>query len=198
MPTGYTHAIQEGISFNDFVMKCARAFGALIEMRDAPSNAPIPEAFKPSDYHLRRIEEAEAALRRAEEWSDEGAEYLAKGAYQEAMTERNSSIQNDTKTLIQYRKMLEKVHLWEPPTPDHQGLKDFMIQQITDSIKWDCGHSDYYERNPITLQSGAEYRQEQIDIAKHDIEYHTKEYAKEIELTNGRNQWVKALRESLK
>ena len=34
MPTGYTYKIGEGASFKEFVMACARAFGACVEMRD--------------------------------------------------------------------------------------------------------------------------------------------------------------------
>lgn len=40
MPTGYTDAIKDGISFNQFILSCARAFGALITMRDEPSSVP--------------------------------------------------------------------------------------------------------------------------------------------------------------
>ena len=50
MPTEYTDAIADGISFNDFMMKCARGMGALIMMSDEPSDAPILEQFEPSDY----------------------------------------------------------------------------------------------------------------------------------------------------
>ena len=44
MPTGYTYDLYDGkdIEFPDFVMKCARAFGALIEIRDDPMDAAIP------------------------------------------------------------------------------------------------------------------------------------------------------------
>ena len=50
MPTGYTVALYEGkdVTFEDFVMGCSRAFGALISLRDEP-NAPIPEEFKVSE-----------------------------------------------------------------------------------------------------------------------------------------------------
>ena len=47
MPTGYTAPIKDGISFNDFMWGCARAFGALIMMRDDPPGTPIPERFEP-------------------------------------------------------------------------------------------------------------------------------------------------------
>jgi hypothetical protein len=36
MPTGYTAAIKDGISFEKFVWDCARGMGALVMMRDEP------------------------------------------------------------------------------------------------------------------------------------------------------------------
>ena len=35
--TGYTSKIAQDITFKDFVMSCARAFGALVTLRDKPS-----------------------------------------------------------------------------------------------------------------------------------------------------------------
>ena len=58
MPTGYTDLINNGCTFNEFVMGCARAFGATIDMRDEPLGAEIPEKFELSDYHSAKIDEA--------------------------------------------------------------------------------------------------------------------------------------------
>ena len=59
MPTGYTATLMEkGQTFQEFIMGCARAFGALIEMRDSPNDAPIPDKFEPSDYHAKRLIES--------------------------------------------------------------------------------------------------------------------------------------------
>jgi hypothetical protein len=63
MPTGYTAAIKDGISFQQFAMACARAFGALVMMRDEPSSAPIPD-FQPSNFHVEHLELARAELAR--------------------------------------------------------------------------------------------------------------------------------------
>ncbi len=63
MPTGYTAILMEkGQTFQEFIMGCARAFGALIEMRDSPNDAPIPDKFEPSDYHAKRIIELREKL----------------------------------------------------------------------------------------------------------------------------------------
>jgi hypothetical protein len=64
MPTGYTAAIADDITFDEFVMGCAaRGMGALV-MRNEPASALIPERFEPSDYHTKKIAEANATLGR--------------------------------------------------------------------------------------------------------------------------------------
>ena len=60
MPTGYTAAIAKDITFNDFVMQCAKAM--LIMMRDEPANAPIPERFEPGSHYVNKITEANELL----------------------------------------------------------------------------------------------------------------------------------------
>lgn len=45
MPTGYTADLMEkGMEFKPFVLQCARAFGALITMRDDSLDAPSPKS----------------------------------------------------------------------------------------------------------------------------------------------------------
>lgn len=51
MPTGYTADLHDGkdVTFDQFVKQCARGMGALVTLRDAPWDAPLPERFEPSD-----------------------------------------------------------------------------------------------------------------------------------------------------
>lgn len=65
MATGYTCDVSDGkiTTLRDFALRCARAFGALITMRDEPFDAPIPEKFEPhTDYHDKAIREAREQL----------------------------------------------------------------------------------------------------------------------------------------
>ena len=77
MPTGYTAAIADGVTFEQFALNCARAFGALIDMRDEPSDAPIPERFEPSNYHEKKIAEINDELVRLKEMSQDEAKMVA-------------------------------------------------------------------------------------------------------------------------
>lgn len=53
--------------------------------------------------------------------------------------------------------MLDQVQLWQPPTDDHMGLKEFMIQQIEESIKFDCASYAEDRVSMIRLLSGDEW-----------------------------------------
>lgn len=196
MPTGYTAAIADDITFNDFAMRCARAMGALVMLRDEPSDAPIPERFEPTDYHTKKIAEANAKLLELHGMSEAEATAAAQAAFAEETAARNLAIHKSNELRQKYQTMLEHVQAWEPPTPDHDGFKTFMVEQITGSIDFDCNNSYYMERKPI-LFSGKEWLERETANAKKDLDYHTQENTKEIERTEGRNRWIKELRDSL-
>jgi hypothetical protein len=199
MPTGYTAAIQEGITFEKFVLQCARAFGALIEMRDDPMDAPIPDEFKPTDYHQNKIAEIEAKMAEVKALSTSECMVRAQEEYDAEVLSYEDSINKALATKEKYSAMLSRVRAWKPPTSDHQGLKDFMIEQITGSIDFDCS-IDYYYKHLAGLKplSGMEWRTKTINDLIRQLGYHKDEHIKEVERAAGRNQWVKDLRESLK
>jgi hypothetical protein len=193
MPTGYTHDIKNGISFEQFVMNCAKAFGACITMRDESSDTPIPEKFEPSSYNKKALDEANTELKEFEfitdeEWKEKTIEYN-----KERLQEYNKRLEENKRTIESYKNMLEKVVAWNPPTSEHVGLRDFMIQQIRDSIEWD----NYEPDKPKEITS-KELKDIKYQSILNDISYHSKAYAEEIDRTNSRNIWIEQLRESLK
>ena len=195
MPTGYTLDLYDGkdITFEEFVLKCARAFGVLIDMRDEPIDAPIPERFEPSDYHLKELERAKKRLKEIKKWDEEKAEQEAERAYREALKEREEFIKKNKLIRKRYEDMLSKVQKWKPPTIEHESLKQFMIQQLVESIEYDC----FIPEMPQRL-SGEEYKEQQIKKALSDIDYHEREYAEEVNRVYERNKWLLSLRESLR
>jgi len=195
MPTGYTLDLHDGkdITFEEFALKCARAFGALIDMRDEPIDTPTPEKLEPSDYHLKELEKAAKRFEEIKDWDDEKAQEEAERLYQEALKKREESIKKIEQIRKRYEDMLLKVRQWKPPTPDHEGLKKFMIQQLEESIEFDC----FIPEMPQRL-SGEELRKQQIEKILSDIEYHGKEYVEEVNRVYERNKWLLLLRKSLK
>lgn len=196
MPTGYTAAIADDITFNDFAMICARAMGALVMMRDEPSGTQIPARFEPTDYHTKKISEANAKLLELQGMSSAQVIAAAQSAFAEEVEARNSAIQKNDDLREKYTSMLQQVRAWEPPTTDHNGFKEFMVEQITTSIDFDCNNRFYMERKP-TLLSGDGWLDRETIKAKKELDYHTEENKKEIDRTEDRNRWLKELRDSL-
>lgn len=198
MPTGYTASIADGISFKEYALSCARAFGALIMMRDEPLNAPIPKEMKPSDYHVKALKEAGGKLYELQSMSERECIDRMEGERKELITKSLEYIDKNNDLLGKYNTMLIQVKAYTPPTPDHKKFKEFMIEQIESSIKWDCG-GDYYftqlEKFPCNV---GQWMKEKINKYTRDIAYHTQQNAEEIMRTNSNNLWVKQLMESLK
>jgi hypothetical protein len=196
MPTGYTAAVKEGITFEQFVMRCSRAMGALVMMRDDQMDAPIPERFEPSDYHAQKLGEAQAMLVWATQVPASEAAREAESEYREAVARHRRNLEESTDLRNKYNALLAQVIQWQPPTPEHQGLKDFMAQQLRETIRFDC-NDDYYLEHPPVMLSGAAWKEAKIATAGKDVAYHSAEHAKEVERTEGRNNWLQQLRESL-
>lgn len=194
MPTGYTAALYEGEdqTFEEFVLRCARAMGAAIMQRDS-GPGPIADEYQPSTYHAEALKKAAARLTAVDGWDDDEATAEAAVAYHDAKRRDDESRATTRLREARYQAMLLKVKAWPPPTPEHEGLKRFMAEQLTESIDFDCRGN---WPAPVRLD-GAAYREQERDRALRDIEYNARHQAEEEERTRERNAWVRALRGSL-
>jgi len=196
MPTGYTAKLMEsGQTFPEFIMGCARAFGALIEMRDSPNDAPIPDKFEPSDYNAKRLISAREELAKLKAMSIEERTAFGETTKTKDVDRKQGYLKKAVVENNRLEDMAAQVRAWTPPTKDHQGLKDFMLQQIDVSKNG----VDYSEKSLAEAQAkpAPEYYVEAVLSAARDIKYHTEENAKEVERTNSRTEWVQQLRESI-
>lgn len=192
MPTGYTAGIVDrDLTFNEFVWTCARAFGALISLRDAPTDSKIVE-LEPSTWHWDAIEVAKKEIKRTEKMTLEEAAEECQRDYDRAVIEYHRAVAKNLDIERKYKLMLAQVRTWNPPTPEHRRLREFMIEQITDSIKF-----DHYIPSLPTLQSAEEYLEDVRAVAKRDLAYHVKEWEEELRRTKERNEWIQQLAASV-
>jgi len=195
MPTGYTDKIKNGISFKEFAMGCARAFGACITMRDDSSNKKIPEEFKPSLYYKKLKDDAVLKLISLKYMNIEEADKSAFLEYEKKKSDNEKYDKGKVDLKEKYDSMLLKAKKWVSPSEDHNGFKNFMISQIEDSIKFDC---TIYKSDKVKKLTGEEWLKLHISKAEGNIVYYDKEHIKELEKTNKRNLWIKQLRNSMK
>jgi hypothetical protein len=195
MPTGYTADVQSGkiTEFKDFVLQCARAFGALITMRDDPMDKPIPDEFKPDSYIKTRLDETKDALAGLDAMTEDEIVQASKQHNADELQRFKERMQEKTDQRRRYEAMLSKVVEWTPPTGDHAELRTFMISQLQESIKFDCSYEPETP-NPMTPTEWLNHKRTDL---QRDVEYYTKSHEEEIERAAKRTEWVKALKKSL-
>ena len=202
MPTGYTYSIKDGISFENFALKCARNFGACIALRDESSDI-LPTIdniqFKNDDYHQKELEQAKSDLLFFQNCSEEEWQNSFNKHVEDHVSYYREKISECEELLTQYNEMLAKVNDWIPPTEHHVELKNFMKQQIEDSIGHDCD-LDYYEIQlslikELTIEK---FKEDKLNNAEYNIKYHSKHVLKDSERNAKRVEWLQKLLDSLK
>lgn len=196
MPTGYTVGIADGkiTTFEQYAWGCARAFGALVTMRDSPSDAPIPEEIKPSDYYTQTAKESTAAYDEFMAFTQDQLEDL----YTKELLEMSASHERrgaEKKTQAKrYKDMLALAKEWEPPSPDHVKFKDFMVSQIAESLEFDI----YDLPKPGAPPSFRDWKVSKQEKLASAASRAFKSLEEETARIGKANKWLRELRESLK
>jgi len=194
MPTGYTAPIEEdpNYTFEQYVWRCARAFGALILMRDDDMGTKVPQEFEPSDWNAKELAKAQSKLAELEDMTLEQAAVFARADFDSALKYYNETRDRNATKSAAYAKMRARVEAWEPPDPEHAGLKKFMLEQLTESMRFGL-----YEPDEPKLKEASAWLVAALEAARRDVAYHTEEHGKELRRTYERNRWVRLLRESV-
>lgn len=197
MPTGYTADLYEGkeVSFRDFVLRCARAMGAAVMLRDHTMEVvPTPEnVTSGSSYYIERLLQVRADLARWEAMSPGEVEAETERYNNERREAFAEAVAKDARIKAAYGAMLQQVQAWEPPTEDHVGLKEFMIEQLASSIQHDCGVKEewYATRTPD------EHKDKTLKSLRRELARLEDDVEKETERNESRVEWVRALHDSL-
>jgi len=192
--TGYTADVVNGTitDFRAFALRCARAFGALIDMRDDPLDAEIPETFTPhTSYYDGAISLLKPKLESIRAMS--AAECLhEQQRIVDEITDRNQQHRKEAEIEdARVAAMAASVRNWTPPTTEHEGLKNFMLEQLQMS------GGAFYETPVPLIVSAEEWRSVRIAALEAEISWHEKARREEMDRSAGRTEWLKQLRTSL-
>lgn len=196
MLTGYTHhLIDNDLDFQQFAMVCARAFPALIHMRDDPLGTEPPAHTEVSTYHKNRLDEAHKNFVHLESMDKETRINYGERKRAEQLDVYNNMLKEKIVINEKLQSMKEKVEAWEPPTALHQCLKEFMIEQLNvshDDTEWVNNRLEELQKlDAIT------FWQKDKEEAEKDANYHSKEHEKECTRVKRNNEWLNELKKSL-
>lgn len=181
MPSFYTATIGEGATFKDFFLRCSRAF-----LHD--EGDPIASRRRDVKYHEEKML---ASANRLLEFLSSSQEERQEQFQQHIESTRkvNEEIRATRENAkIKYEAMLAQVNAWEPPIPEMDSLKEFMQNQISQSIEHDC--REYSADTVFTFEAWEDW---QISSAQRDIEYHKKEWKRTEDLLQKAIRYIEAL-----
>lgn len=180
--------------FKEYALLCARAFGACITLRDSPLEGDIPE-FVVDDHYYTRLRQAEEDLESFLAIDEQAKKSLHVKEEQDREAEANEAIAEKQEHLSRYTAMLEKAMLFKPPTPEHERFAEFLVEQLEQSIEFDCGGSYWNEyKQKVSFD---EWQAKKLADLQKNIEYSRQFLDEEIEQVASRNKWVNELKEAL-
>jgi bisphosphoglycerate-dependent phosphoglycerate mutase len=177
MPTGYTAAIKDGISFKDYVLRCSKAIGYFYHMRD--DDLGKPPVINEDTYYQDQLKELIEKMKNPDRYSIEeyNKDVLEEREYKEKRFQEVQDLRE------KYEQMLKECKSWDVPS-ELDELKKFMIQQIESSIDFDC---DPFE--PYQQPSYEEWKDAKIKKEKWSFDYYSEEANIEQERNEQKRKW---------
>lgn len=195
MATGYTAKLYDGKpqTFQEFALDASRAMGAAIYQRDDPMDVPTRPVEEVPDYYEEWYNDAVRKLEHLEGRDQAGWIFAERDEREKANKVREESNRTARARVKRYKVMLAEVEEWQPPTPEHQGFKDFMVEQLTSSINFDAP----FEDSIVEPRPWSDYKHAQLERARQNVERTKEQWDEQVARTASRNKWVADLFDSL-
>lgn len=173
MPSGYTYNLSEkDISFNEFVWTCAREMAALSHMKYSSLDAP-PTPPKKKNFHTEHLQKAKKEKARINKLTLKEVELVLNKRYAEEQSSCKKTIEELSVKKVRYQAMLDKLKTWKCPAI-LKDFRTFMIQQVEESMEYECNIPHYEALLSRPKQSPKEYLAALKDYNKRDIDFWTK------------------------
>lgn len=199
MPSGYTEGILSGTinDLNDFIWMCARGFGAFITQKDNIDEPPILKE-KPNPYYKNKIKQLLNEQQKYNEYTDNDWQKEYFKYIEDQLKDIDNNIKEKIESKEKYENILNQVKEWIPPNENFHKLKSFMINQIEESIDFDCNTSFWQERkNKISNLKLEQYKRNVLNDINESLISNKEYYDEEVQRVKERNQWKQQLIESI-
>lgn len=198
MPTSLTQPIHDNpnFTFEQFAWLCSRSLMPCILLRDTDLRIPTPEDIEKA-IGAGEVARCEASLREAEDElrvleSRSEADWEADCAahHERRVKEHEQAVARQAVVRERFTSMLQQAEAWQPPTPEHEGLKQQMIKQCQAELK------DQSLERP-QLSDAAKYREFALTNALNRKRWRTEDVQKARARVEFKSAWFKALQESI-
>lgn len=196
MPTGITAPIYEGedISVRDYLLRCSRQMGANAHMRD--ESLDVKPRYRKTDYsyYTQRIEELKQDIIELQTTDVTELQKKYDEQYEQQLITYREVAEQRKELRLRFEAMREQVSEWMPPTEEHRYLKNFAIEQIDESIRWDCREITDEDVKRVVAEREREF---EIESKESMIESYKRTIVETGERDEAHNAWIRELYASL-
>lgn len=194
MPTGYTAPVVDGEVFQarDFVSSCARAFGAFVHQREDSLKTPTAEPDL-DIYSMKGLADARADLDVLKTWSADRIKSEHAAYVEQAEFKNRLAVIEWKRTKARLEFMLAQLEEW---TPNEQAapIKKYAIEQIIETIAFDCGDAPYTS----TIEEDAQkWFDDKLTNAEELVEYYKDRFDKDLKGALDRKAYARAVLDSI-
>ena len=202
MPTGYTSYIKDGkiTSGKEFLKLCTRAFGIAVDLKDESLDVPTPNHFEPHPYYEKAYKDSLVSREKAYSKTLEEVkeDIISKYNDNKGMAEKIlEKYKDEDKKYLKVRKEVEK---WIPPTPEHENLKKFCLEQIDMSLNtslYEWCEEDINKELDTSDDTVRKYIDNLKDYADEKLKRAYKNWQEELRRVEEKNLWMKQFLDSL-
>lgn len=190
-------AYREGTgSFEAFALECARISSSARSYEEGRDKSDGYAGFLSAEYKTDTsrpvIERLRAELAEVQSWDKDTAKAKARTSYEQALSNYRQDLARHQAQQERYKAMLAEVEAWQPPTPQHDGVKQHMLQAIASDEQNQLGEP--IKPRPWT---GKHYKEERIKSLTYAIEKLIEIGTTVEEQRQRHEEWMRQLRESL-
>lgn len=202
MPTGYTSYIKDGkiTSGKEFLKLCTRAFGIAVDLKDESLDVPTPNHFEPHPYYEKAYKDSLMSREKAYSMTREEVKEDIISKYNDNKGRAEKILEEYKDEDEKYLKVREEVEKWIPPTPEHENLKKFCLEQIDMSLNtslyaW-C-EEDINKELDTSDDTVRKYIDNLKDYADEKLKRAYKNWQEELRRVEEKNLWMKQFLDSL-
>ena len=165
MPTRYTAHIEDGeiTTGKEFLRLCTRAFGIAIDVKDEPLSTPTPSSFEPSPFYKESYDRALKKLEEVNKMTFDESKIQMRADYEKRISDYKRYAEQETAMNEKYAKVRKEVEEWIPPTEEHEGLKNFALEQIDMCVTKQEYIDEYLEKSKEEFDDSDEAVQNYIN-----------------------------------
>lgn len=202
MPTGYTAYIKDGeiTSGKEFLKLCTRAFGIAIDLKDKSLDVPTPCHFEPNPYYEKAYKDSLVSREKAYSKTLEEVKEDIISKYDDNKIRAEKILKDYKDEDEKYLKVREEVEKWIPPTPEHENLKKFCLEQIDRSLNtalYEWCEKDINKELDTSDDAIKKYIDILRDNADEKLKRAYKNWQAELRRVEEKNLWMKQFLDSL-